>query len=62
MLQQKNIRATIKMTRASTTATTAMPLAIKICGPPSLGGVEGGEVVGGEVIGWLDTRTRIPSI
>ena len=51
------------MTRASPTATTAMPLAIKICCmPPSLGGVEGGEVVGGEVIGWLDTRTRIPSI
>ena len=50
------------MTRASPTATTAIPLAIKICGPPSLGGVEGGEVVGGEVIGWLETRTRIPSI
>ena len=50
------------MTRASTTATTDMPLAIKICVPPSLGGVEEGEVVGGEVIGWLDTRTRIPSI
>ena len=51
------------MTRATPTATTAIPLAIPICSmPPSLGGVEGGEAEGGEGIGGLDTRTSIPAI
>lgn len=50
------------MTRATPTATPAMAPAIMICVPPSAGCVEEGEVVGAEVVGWLDTRTAISAI
>lgn len=53
----------MKMAMANPMATTAIPAAIKICEsiPDDAVEVGGGEVVGGGVVGWLDTRTLIPN-